>query len=100
MALVPYRPLGRGGLTGSLTPGTISEPGDFRSFLPRFSETNIQVNLAQTQHLLDLAASKSVTPALDICLSAQEMQMLDQAFSPGVIQGERYTPEGMAGLNR
>ncbi|MCG8553318.1 MAG: aldo/keto reductase [Desulfobacterales bacterium] len=132
VALVPYSPLGRGGLTGRLTSGTISGPGDFRSLLPRFSETNIQVNLVHTRHLLDLAASKGVTPAqaaiawllakgddvvpipgtrhltyldenlkaLDICLSAQEMLMLDQAFSPGVIQGERYTPEGMAGLNK
>ena len=132
VGLVPYSPLGRGGLTGKLNTRTISGPGDFRSFLPRFSETNIQANLAQTRHLLDLAEAKGVTPAqaaiawllakgddvvpipgtrhltylnenlkaLDICLSTHEMQILDQAFPPGVIQGERYTPEGMAGLNK
>lgn len=39
VALVPYSPLGRGGLTGKLNIRDISGPGDFRSFLPRFSDT-------------------------------------------------------------
>ena len=38
--------------------------------------------------------------ALDVVLTREEVDQLDQAFAPGSIQGERYTPEGMAGLNK
>ena len=37
--------------------------------------------------------------AADIALSAKEIRELDSAFAPGVIMGERYTPEGMVGVN-
>lgn len=132
VALVPYSPLGRGALTGMLTSEKISAPGDFRSFLPRFSQSNLKANMDRTTALMDMAAAKGVTPAqtalawllakgddvvpipgtrhlkylnenlkaLDISLSPDEIKTLDQAFAPGVIQGERYTPEGMAGLNK
>ena len=38
--------------------------------------------------------------AVDVILQPDEVDALDKAFSPGVIKGERYTPEGMAGVNR
>ena len=38
--------------------------------------------------------------ALDVTLSEQEMATLNHAFAPGTIQGDRYTSEGMAGLNK
>lgn len=38
--------------------------------------------------------------AADVVLSADEIQTLDHAFAPGVIAGERYTAEGMAGVNQ
>jgi aryl-alcohol dehydrogenase-like predicted oxidoreductase len=38
--------------------------------------------------------------AADVVLSAEEIQTLDDAFTPGAIAGERYTPEGMAGVNK
>jgi aryl-alcohol dehydrogenase-like predicted oxidoreductase len=38
--------------------------------------------------------------ALDISLSAAEIETLDRAFSPGVIEGDRYTAEGMVGVNK
>lgn len=38
--------------------------------------------------------------AADIELSAGELEILDQAFKPGAIEGERYTAEGMAGVNK
>lgn len=132
VALVPYSPLGRGALTGKLDAAAISKEGDLRPFLPRFSEENFRANMERTQVLLDLAASKGVTPAqaalawilaqgedivpipgtrrlkylrenlgaLDVVLTRDEMEELDQAFAPGSIRGERYTAEGMAGLNK
>jgi aryl-alcohol dehydrogenase-like predicted oxidoreductase len=38
--------------------------------------------------------------ALDIVLSGEEIETLDRAFSPGAITGERYTAEGMVGVNK
>ena len=38
--------------------------------------------------------------AVEIKLSLTDMDMLDKAFAPGVIKGDRYTPEGMAGVNK
>ena len=38
--------------------------------------------------------------ATRVALSAEEMETLDEDFAPGVICGERYTAEGMAGVNR
>ncbi|MBI9078049.1 MAG: aldo/keto reductase [Desulfatibacillum sp.] len=132
VALVPYSPLGRGALTGKLDTRSIAREGDFRPFLPRFSESNLEANMARTRVLLDLAHARGITPAqaslawllsrgedivpipgtrrleylkenlgaLDIALSPEEIAALNQAFAPGVIAGERYTPEGMAGLNK
>lgn len=38
--------------------------------------------------------------AVDMVLEPGEIGALDRAFAPGLIVGERYTPEGMAGVNR
>jgi aryl-alcohol dehydrogenase-like predicted oxidoreductase len=38
VAIVAYSPLGRGFLTGQYKSPSDFEKGDFRSFLPRFSE--------------------------------------------------------------
>ncbi len=38
--------------------------------------------------------------AVDVELSADEMSALEEAFAPGTILGERYTEEGMAGVNK
>jgi aryl-alcohol dehydrogenase-like predicted oxidoreductase len=38
--------------------------------------------------------------AVDMVLEPGEIVALDRAFAPGLIVGERYTPEGMAGVNR
>ena len=37
--------------------------------------------------------------AVDLELTGEEIDALNVAFAPGSIKGERYTPEGMAGLN-
>lgn len=36
----------------------------------------------------------------DIVLTVEEKKVLDEAFIPGVIQGDRYTAQGMAGVNK
>lgn len=132
IGFVAYSPLGRGALTGKLDRADISREGDFRNFLPRYSEEHLIANLARTQALVRLAAEKQVTPAqmalawllaqsetivpipgtrhekylaenlqsAKIVLSDEERKILDKAFAPGTIRGDRYTAEGMAGVNK
>ena len=38
--------------------------------------------------------------AVNVELSADEVRVLEEAFVPGAIEGERYTAEGMAGINK
>ncbi len=132
IGFVPYSPLGRGALTGTLDRATLNREGDFRRFLPRFSEELFEANLAQTQALVRLAVEKGVTPAqmalawllakgddivpipgtrqlsrlseniaaVNVALSMDEIKFLEKAFAPGSIRGERYTAQGMAGIDK
>ena len=63
IGFVPFSPLGRGMLSGSLTSVEQFEPGDFRRGSPRFSEKNFDANLATVRRLGELAQDKGVTPA-------------------------------------
>jgi len=63
IGFVPFSPLGRGMLSGSLTSAEQFEPGDFRRGSPRFSEKNFDANLATVRRLSELAQDKGVTPA-------------------------------------
>ncbi|MEU8817793.1 aldo/keto reductase [Actinoplanes sp. NPDC048796] len=59
--LVPYSPLGRGLLTGTLPAGPFSV-GDFRRADPRFSPEHLPANLALVRALAEVAAAHGVTP--------------------------------------
>ncbi|KAF2185638.1 putative aldo-keto reductase [Zopfia rhizophila CBS 207.26] len=63
VAVVAYSPLGRGMFTGTLRSPDDFEPGDFRSFAPRFSKENFPKNLRLVDQLTDIAKQKSVTPS-------------------------------------
>jgi aryl-alcohol dehydrogenase-like predicted oxidoreductase len=60
IALVPYSPLGRGLLTGSLPAGEFP-PGDFRHGDPRFHGDNLTRNRALVDALATLAADLNAT---------------------------------------
>jgi aryl-alcohol dehydrogenase-like predicted oxidoreductase len=59
---IPYAPLGRGFLTGSITEAS-TDPGDFRSTLPRFRQNAIDANLAIVERVRIVAARHGSTPA-------------------------------------
>jgi aryl-alcohol dehydrogenase-like predicted oxidoreductase len=63
IGFVPYSPLGRGFLTGSMTKDTQLGEGDFRKTSPRFSPEAIEKNLAFVDLLKRIAEQKGVTPA-------------------------------------
>lgn len=63
IGLVPYSPLGRGFLTGTLDASIPIGATDFRQTLPRFSEENRRLNQTLVDLLQGVATSRGATPA-------------------------------------
>jgi aryl-alcohol dehydrogenase-like predicted oxidoreductase len=131
VGFVPYSPLGRGFLTGSYSDASQFEEGDFRRNLPRFSDDNMAINRAIVDAVVELAATKSCTPAqialawllakgddivpipgtkrlkyleenvasLQVDFSQSDMQSLYDLLDSLPVAGDRYTPEGMKGID-
>ncbi len=63
IGFVPFSPLGKGFLTGTIDDKTTFEPTDFRNIVPRFTEENRKANLAFVEWLKTFAARKHATAA-------------------------------------
>jgi aryl-alcohol dehydrogenase-like predicted oxidoreductase len=63
IGFVPFSPLGKGFLTGTIDQNTAFDPTDFRNVVPRFTEENRKANLAFVEWLKAFAAKKHATPA-------------------------------------
>ena len=63
IGFVPFSPLGKGFLTGKIDAATKFGSDDFRSSVPRFSQENIQANLALVDVIKRYAEEKKATPA-------------------------------------
>ncbi len=63
IGFVPYSPLGRGFLTGSIAGPADLVDTDFRRFNPRFSEENAAANVALVDVVREVARSLDATPA-------------------------------------
>jgi aryl-alcohol dehydrogenase-like predicted oxidoreductase len=61
-AFIPFAPLGRGFLTGTMTTAS-TDPGDFRSSLPRFTQEAIDANQAIVERVRAVADHHRATPA-------------------------------------
>ena len=62
IGFVPFSPLGKGFLTGTVDPTTSFAEGDIRGTIPRFTAENRAANQALVQHVAELAASKDASP--------------------------------------
>ena len=62
IGLVPYSPLGRGFLTGTITSSDALAPDDFRRSNPRFTGHALDANLALVETVRIIAGRKGVTP--------------------------------------
>lgn len=82
ITLVPYSPLGRSALTGSLKSGSTFAADDFRATNPRFSAENLAVNLEPVENLQALAAQKVCSPG-QLALAWLLAQPLDVVPIPG-----------------
>ena len=63
IGFVPYSPLGKGFLTGTITTATsFDASNDIRSTIPRFAPNALQHNQAIVDHLASIAHRKGATP--------------------------------------
>jgi aryl-alcohol dehydrogenase-like predicted oxidoreductase len=63
IGLVPYSPLGRGFLTGTIDANTKLDTKDFRANLPRFAPEAMKANQSMVDLLTKIAQGKNATPA-------------------------------------
>lgn len=129
IGLVPYCPLGRGFLTGTVASNEQLAESDYRRHDPRFSAENHERNqrvletlqavagrhgattaqialawlLAQGRDIVPIPGTKRRSwldenvAALKLRLGAEDLQQLNNL---GAAAGERYTPRGMASIDR
>ncbi|MDQ0674415.1 aryl-alcohol dehydrogenase-like predicted oxidoreductase [Pseudarthrobacter siccitolerans] len=62
IGFVPFSPLGKGFLTGTVDTSTKFSEGDVRGTIPRFTPENRAANQALVNHVAGLAAAKNATP--------------------------------------
>jgi len=63
ISLLPYAPLGRGFLSGTIRSADDLVEGDTRLNMPRFKGDNLEANLTKVQELEEFAFSKGFKPA-------------------------------------
>ncbi|HEX8593871.1 MAG TPA: aldo/keto reductase [Pseudomonas sp.] len=63
IGFVPFSPLGKGFLTGTVAADASFGSDDFRSIVPRFSQQALQANQGLVALIREIAAQKDATPA-------------------------------------
>ncbi|MFI9385146.1 aldo/keto reductase [Kutzneria sp. NPDC052558] len=94
VGIVPFSPLGRGFLTGSVTSVDTLDADDMRRTLPRFAGENLDRNLAIVDRLRAVAAERGVTPG-QLALAWVQGQGEDVVPIPGT-KRRRYLEENVA----
>lgn len=62
IGFVPFSPLGKGFLTGTVDPGTAFADGDIRGTIPRFTAENRAANAVLVERVRSLATARDATP--------------------------------------
>jgi aryl-alcohol dehydrogenase-like predicted oxidoreductase len=97
IGLVPYSPLGRGLLTGTLTSIDELAPDDFRRTQPRWQADNLAVNLELVNQVRSIAARYDATPS-QVALAWLLARGEDVVSIPGT-KRRRYLQENVGSLN-
>jgi aryl-alcohol dehydrogenase-like predicted oxidoreductase len=63
IGFVPFSPLGKGFLTGTIDETTSFDPSDFRNSVPRFTQENRKANLNFVEWLKEFSERRNATPA-------------------------------------
>jgi aryl-alcohol dehydrogenase-like predicted oxidoreductase len=96
IGFVPYSPLGRGFLTGTIQKVSDLDPTDWRRTNPRFTEASLQNNLELAAAVKELAAKKDCSPA-QFALAWVLAQGNDVIPIPGT-KRMRYLEDNMGAL--
>ena len=94
IGIVPFSPLGRGFLTGTVGSAKDLPEGDMRRTMPRFAEGNFERNMAIVEALRELAAAKGVT-AGQLALAWVQSRGEDVVPIPGT-KRRKYLEENVA----
>jgi len=97
IGFVPYCPLGRGFLTGTMRSLEDLDEADFRRHQPRFQGDNLAGNIAIVEVIDELALAKGCTPA-QVALAFVHAAGRDVAPIPGT-KRRRYLEENVAALD-
>ena len=97
IGFVPYSPLGRGFLTGTLRSIDDLDETDFRRYQPRFQGDNLAANIAIVEVIDQLASVKGCTPG-QVALAFVHAAGRDVAPIPGT-KRRRYLEENVAALD-
>ncbi len=97
IGFVPYSPLGRGFLTGTMRSLADLDEADFRRHQPRFQGDNLADNIAIVEVIDELASAKGCTPA-QVALAFVLAAGHDVAPIPGT-KRRRYLEENVAALD-
>ena len=97
IGFVPYSPLGRGFLTGTLRKVDDLDENDFRRFQPRLQGDNLVANIAIVEAIDELAAARGCTPA-QVALAWVHAQGADMAPIPGT-KRRIYLEQNLAALD-
>jgi aryl-alcohol dehydrogenase-like predicted oxidoreductase len=97
IGFVPYSPLGRGFLTGTLRSIDDLDEADFRRYQPRFQGDNLAANVAIVEVVDQLAQAKGCTPG-QIALAFVHAAGRDVAPIPGT-KRRTYLEENVAALD-
>ncbi len=109
IGFVAYSPLGRGFLTGQIKRFEDFAEDDFRRNISRFQGENFQKNLDLVAKVQEIAKQKNCTSsrtkrkhyleenlkALDVQLTAADLQRIEEAFPRGAAAGPRYSEQMM-----
>jgi aryl-alcohol dehydrogenase-like predicted oxidoreductase len=97
IGFVPYSPLGRGFLTGTLRSLDDLDEADFRRYQPRFQGDNLAANVAIVEVVDELARAKDCTPA-QVALAFVHAAGRDVAPIPGT-KRRTYLEENVGALD-
>jgi aryl-alcohol dehydrogenase-like predicted oxidoreductase len=97
IGLVPYSPLGRGFLTGTLRTLDSLDQNDFRRYSPRFQGDNLEANVAIVETVDGLAKAKGCTAA-QVALAWVHAQGRDLAPIPGT-KRRTYLEDNLGALD-
>jgi aryl-alcohol dehydrogenase-like predicted oxidoreductase len=96
IGLVPYSPLGRGLLTGTVSSLDELQSDDFRRTQPRFQGDNLERNLELVAVVREIAATRNATPG-QVALAWLQAQGDDVVPIPGT-KRRTYLEENVAAL--